>query len=267
MPARRSHAVVAALTAIVALVLAACDPHTVSIGFDPPVGDRYRFRSEVATTVTRTIDGETSVDGDDAVLDATEEVVGHDGDEVVLSVTLRRDGADPRTYEVRVDRGDRLTAIDLIEGIPAERFDLGFATELPTEVATPPPGPLEPGTTWSVEHASDGDRAITGTGTVTSLGVVDGRDAAHVEVDLEVPVATTIDTTDGRVSLTGTQSTRSRTTYDLGDGAVRRDRTAIVGEADVAVAPPAGVDADPVRGTLRYEVRIDTTRVPLDAAR
>lgn len=255
MSARRA----VALAALV-LLLVACDPHTVSIRFDPAVGDTYRFRSDISTRVERTIDDETVTEDDDSTLDATERVIAVNADEITVAVTLERDGATQRTYEVRFDRGDRLTAIDLVEGVPAEALGLDLATDLPADVASPPTGPLEPGATWTIERtfevAGQPDQVtVRGRGRVDSLGVIDGHEVAVVEVDLTVPIGNTIETTDGVVTVRGTQQSSSRTTYDLADGAARGDQTEISGELDVVVDPPSGVVADPVEGTIRYRVQ------------
>lgn len=264
MSARRA----VALAALV-LLLVACDPHTVSIRFDPAVGDTYRFRSDISTRVERTIDDETVTEDDDSTLDATERVIAVNADEITVAVTLERDGATQRTYEVRFDRGDRLTAIDLVEGVPAEALGLDLATDLPADVASPPTGPLEPGATWTIERtfevAGQPDQVtVRGRGRVDSLGVIDGHEVAVVEVDLTVPIWNTIETTDGVVTVRGTQQSSSRTTYDLADGAARGDQTEISGELDVVVDPPSGVVADPVEGTIRYRVQTRTERVLTD---
>lgn len=255
------------LVAMTLLAVAACDPHTVEIRFDPAVGDGYRFRSDVRTEVERTIDGETTSEDSSSVLDATERVVAVDDDEIRIDVTLERDGTTQRNYEVRFDRGDRLTAIDLVEGVPADALGLDLATDLPADVASPPPGPLEPGTTWAIERVVEiagqvDPIVVRGSGRIDSLGVVDGNDVAVVVVDLEVPIRSTIETADGEVTVRGTQQSRSRTTYDLADGAARSDRTDITGDVSVIVEPPTGVVAAPVEGTIAYRVETRTRRVP-----
>lgn len=253
----------------VLVVIAGCEPHTVVIRFEPAVGDGYRFRSDISTHVVRTIDEETTVEDADSVLDATEVVTEVDEDEITVAVTLERDGATRRAYEVRFDRGDRLTAIDLVEGVPAEALGLDLANDLPADVASPPPGPLEPGATWTIERAvevGDGGEPVVvrGRGRIDSLGVVDGNDVAVVVVELSVPIRSTIDTDDGVVTVRGHQTSTSHTTYDLEDGAAREDRTEIGGDVDVVVRPPTGVVARPVRGTIDYRVETRTVRVPTD---
>lgn len=263
----RARTAVAFLLALAA-AMGGCDEHTVAIRFDPDVGDRYRFRSEVTTEVARTLDGETTVERDESVLDATELVVAVDDEEIRLDVTLARDGATQRSYEVRVDRGDRLTAIDLVEGVPADALGLDVITDLPADIASPPAEPLEPGARWAIERtlAVDDENPVTvdGWGRVESLGVVDGHDVAVIIVELRLPVRRTIDTVDGVVTVEGVQTSRSRTTYDLDEGAARSDDTEIRGEIDVLVRPPADIEAAPVSGRILYEVTTRTTRVPGD---
>ncbi|MFP5321091.1 MAG: hypothetical protein ACLGIC_04505, partial [Acidimicrobiia bacterium] len=61
----------AALAAVLALGLAACEEHTVAVRFEPEVGDVYRFRAEVETEVRRRLDGDVTADTDRATLEAT----------------------------------------------------------------------------------------------------------------------------------------------------------------------------------------------------
>jgi hypothetical protein len=260
----RRHLVATVVAALV--TMAACEEHTVAIRFDPEVGDRYRFRSDIATEVVRTIDGETDVQRASSRLDATESVVEVDADAVEVQVSVERDGAAPRTYDVRFDRTGRLSTIDLVEGVPADALGLDLVTDLPADVASPPAGRIGPGTTWRIERSIERPGAqeailVTGRGAIESLGVEDGHEVAVAVVDLRVPVRSVIDTDDGRITLVGAQASTSRTTYDLADGTARTDRTEIEGEVEVIVEPPEGIDAPPVAGWIRYDVRIDTRRL------
>ena len=85
-------------------------------------------------------------------------------------------------------------------------------------------------------------------------------------VELSVPIRSVIETSDGTVTVVGMQSSASRTTYDLEDGAAREDRTDITGDVDVIVQPPDGIEADPVEGEIRYEIETRTVRVAVDSA-
>lgn len=254
------------VVAVAALGAASCEPHTVAVRFEPEVGDVYRFRAEVETEVVRTVEGEVAEESDEAALAATQTVREVGDDEVVVRVALRRDGAAPRTVDVRLDRASRLTAIDLVEGVPAEALGLDVATDLPSDVTSPPAGRLEPGDRWTIERrvrVGDLPRPVIvrGRGRIGSLGVEDGHEVAVAIVELEVPVRTVVEADGGTVRLVGVQRTESETAYDLRDGAVRRDRTRIRGEAALIAEPPAGVEAAPLRGELEYRVETRTRRV------
>jgi hypothetical protein len=248
------------------LSLAACEEHTVAVRFEPEVGDVYRFRAEVETDVVRTVDGVTTSEADAATLDATQTVQAVADDEVLVRVALRRDDAAPRTIDVRLDRASRLTAIDLVEGVPAEALGLDVAMHLPADIASPPTGRLEPGDRWEIlREVSLGGLArpvlVQGQGRIDSLGVEDGREVVVAVVELDIPVRTVIDTADGRVRLVGTQRTTSETAYDLEDGAMHRDRTVTDGAVEVIAEPPAGVDAEPLRGDIEYRIVTRTRRL------
>ena len=250
----------------VVLALAGCDEHTVAVRFEPEVGDVYRFEADVETQVLRTVDGVTTDESDAATLDATQTVQAVADDEVLVRIALRRDDAAPRTVDVRLDRASRLTAIDLVEGVPAEALGLDVGMDLPADIGSPPTGRLEPGDRWEIlREVSLGDLArpilVQGRGRIDSLGVEDGRKVAVAVVELDVPVRTILDTADGRVRLVGTQHTTSETAYDLADGALRRDRTVTDGRVEVIAEPPAGVDAEPLRGDIEYRIVTRTRRL------
>ena len=167
---------------------------------------------------------------------------------------------------MRLDRASRLTAIDLVEGVPAEALGLDVAMDLPADIGSPPTGPLEPGDRWEILREVDLGGVgrpvlVQGRGRIDSLGVEGGRDVAVAVVDLEVPVRTILDRPEGRLRLVGVQRTTSETAYDLADGALRRDRTVTDGAVEVIAEPPAGVDAAPLRGDIEYRVVTRTRRL------
>jgi hypothetical protein len=264
---------VRALVALVLLAgLAACEEHTVAVRFEPEVGDVYRFRAEIGTEVVRVLGGDETHEVDDAELEATQTVRAVADDEVLVRVSLQQGDAAPRTVDVRLDRASRLTAIDLIEGVPATALGLDLAMDLPADISSPPTGPLEPGDRWVIEReVSMGElpRPVTirGRGRIDSLGVEDGHDVAVAVVELEVPVRSVVDAEGGQARLVGVQRTVSETAYDLADGAMRRDRTVTRGEVSVVAEPPPGIEATPVRGDIRYRIETRTARIGTTPAR
>lgn len=261
LPVRRRCIAAVAVT----LSLTACEEHTVAIEYRPEPGDEYVVGAQVESEIVRTVDGETDVERNTSRLDAVETVTAVDDDEVAVEVTVERDGSVPRTYEVRFDPTGHLSTIDLVEGVPAETLGIGLTTDLPADISSPPTGRLEPGATWTIERvitSPDRDEAftVTGTGHLTSLGVVDGTPIGTVVVEVSVPLHSVMLTDDGRVTVRGTQTVRSRTSYDLDEGTARGDTTDIRGDVDVLVEPPEGVDAPPVPGTIRYVIETQTRR-------
>lgn len=253
--------------AVAAISLTACADHTVAIRFEPDVGDTYDLRSAVDTEVVRIVAGDPETERSESRLDATERVVAVDDDEIAVEVTVARDGSPARTFEVRFDPSGRLSAIDLVQGVPTDALGLDLATGLPAAVVSPPAGPLEPGATWTIEETvggrdGDGEVTVTGTGRLESLGVVDGIRTGVVVVELTIPLRTVTDTADGRITVRGSQTVESRTDYDLDDGTARSDRTDIRGDIDVLVEPPEGIDAPPVPGRIRYRIETETARTP-----
>jgi hypothetical protein len=258
---------VAALAAVALLVGPACEEHTVAVRFDAGVGDRWVLRSTIETEVVRTIAEERSVERTRSRLRATESVIDVDDAGYDVEVTVARDGADPRTYEVRFDRSGRLSAIGLAGEDPTEALGVPLATDLPADVISPPAGRLEPGERWEIDRrvrlpGRPAPVRVRGAGRIDSLGVEGGRDVARAVVEVVVPVRSQSETPAGRITLVGSQTVTARTAYDLVDGTARRERTTIAGDTDLVVEPPAGVDAPPVPGSLRYDVRTETDRRP-----
>ena len=245
----------------VAVVIGACEPSTVTIGFEPRPGDSYEYRYTVTTDVTATLEGEPERRRSSrTVLDARVVIVDVSDDSVRADVIVSRQGGAPRTLQARFARGEHLTGIDLVGGVPTDTLGLEGLDELIGAAAlAPPERELAPGRSWD---ASSDARAsgITGRGRVDRLAVEDGRELAVVVTQFVTPVVTT---TDGaaRTSLEGTQRTRTRTAYDLVDGSVRRGTATTVGHATVLAEPPPGIVSEPVTGTIRYELRIDTRRI------
>lgn len=246
--------------------MAACEDHTVAVRFEPAVGDVHRFRSEVETDVVRTLEGEPTAEYDTTVLEASQTVREVDGDEVLVRVDVRQDDAAPRTVDVRLDRSSRITAIDLIEGVPAESLGIDVSSDLPADISSPPAGPLEPGERWTIQREVQvGDQVrpvvVRGQGRIDSLGVEGGRPVAVAIVELEVPVRTVVDADGGVVRLVGVQHSESVTAYDVEDGALRRDRTVTEGRLALIAEPPPGVEAAPLQGELDYRVVTRTRRL------
>lgn len=246
-------------------VLTACEPHTIDLGFEPTVGDTFRFRSTIRTEVDRSVEGRSEDPiSEESVLEATETVTDVDDEGVTMDVSIRRDGAPARDYTARFAHGQHLTAADLIEGTTADAVGMDLAANLPSDLSSPPPGPLEPGQRWTIEREVATEHVpivVTGQGRVRTLAVHDGHDVALVEVELVVPIRSVIDHPNGLVHLEGRQISRSHTTYDLTEGTVRHDRTTIDGDVSWNLEPPPGVEAVPLPGTIAYTISTNTQRV------
>ncbi len=242
---------------LAAPLAAACREDTVAVAFEPEVGDVWSYRYEIDATVTTVLDGGSPMVTEIATtLLADQEVVQVTDDGVQAEVTLRRDGGAARTAEVRLDRAGSLQGLDLVSGEPLEVFGLSdLGGVLPTVAL--PDGRLAPGDRWAID-----DGLATGTGRLVRLGVVDGREVAVVASDTRRPVAEVTPTQGTTAALEGELRARSTSTYDLGDGSLRRARSTARGDIEARIAPPSGVDAPAVPGTISYEVRVEVTRLP-----
>jgi hypothetical protein len=238
-----------------AALVAGCREHTVDLGFRPEQGDSYVYRYEIEADLTRALEGaEPEVTELDTVLLVDQEVLDETAAGARVQVELRRDGGDPRTAVVVLDRAGSLQGIEAVDGLADEGLVaapsiLGASPSLPDDH-------LAPGQRWTVD--ADGRRS---TGRLERLGVIDGEKVAVVRTTTTDDVRDEVEAGVSLATLEGTVSARSTTSYDLDDGAVRRSVTASTGTLAVRFAPPTGVDAEPVDGTIGYDVRVRVTRL------
>lgn len=245
-----------ALLLATAPALAACRAGTVSLRFDPEVGDRFRYRYDIEATVTQALDGSDPVATTvrtTLLADQTVQEVAAEGTRA--TVTLRRDGGPPRTAEVRLDRAGALQGVDLIEGRATGVFGLGaLSGVLPTVEL--PHGPLAPGDRWSLDSGP-----VTGEGRLERLGVVDGERVAVVRLTSTEELTDTVTSGTTSARLEGALRTDATSTYDLHDGALRRVTSRSTGEVQAHISPPPGLDTEPVLGTITYEIEVRVTRL------
>jgi hypothetical protein len=253
---------------LVALVgLAGCGDDTVRIAFTPETGARYSYRVEVESTTFTEVEGTQPVRRhDEFVLQAAHHVLSADGDSSRVQVTLRDAGGNSRRFVVRLDRAGQLAEVQRIEGLPARALgSLGLSEIFPAAAGAPPDRRLAPGDRWRVddpvELPGQAPTRLSGTGRLTALGVVEGREVATVENRFVLAVEGTSDLELGRFRLVGSQTTTSTSSHDLADGAVEEVTAVTRGRFRLMLLPPDGEDGPEVPGTLRVEVRSKTRRV------
>ena len=242
------------------------DDGRVVIDFDPAAGTVFQYRADVDSATTADLPcADTPSRSDHATIDARHEVLSSDGDGVRVEVELSRRGTGTRTFVVRFDRAAQLTAVEEVEGVPAEALgDLGLTELFPAAAGAPPDRPLAPGDRWAIHDSVqlEGGAAsdLVGEGSLRELGVVDGHDTATVTSTTRLEVRTTQATSSGSRSLDGEQRSDVEAVYDLDTGALRRSTAETVGEYRVELGPPPGGAGDPCSGTLRVELRSTVTR-------
>lgn len=233
-------------------LLAGCDDGTVRLDGAPEIGARSVHRYELEATITRFLQGEEpAVSEVDVTVDTEAEVLELTDDGVRAEVTIRRRGEGPRTAQVVLGRGGTLQDLELVEGLPAAATGLDGFAALFAAAELPPDEPLRPGDRWVVR-----EDAVQGSGRLERLAVVDGEPVAVVRSD----VLELLDGTDAS-GLEGELRTSATTTYDLGDGSVRRSTSTSSGSVDALIQPPEGVDAEPVQATISYDVQVRVVRL------
>lgn len=235
----------------------ACRDGTVVVEPRPAVGDRARYRYEIEATITRALDqGAPQTSEIDSVLVVDQRIAAVAGEQVEADVTLRRDGAAPRAARVALDRSGAIQGIELVEGLDAANLDLAPLSSLLPPGTAPPRRALRPGDRWSIANG-----ARRGQGRLTRLGVVDGEDVAVFDTTVAEGIDDDVAAGASAARVTGTLRSSATTTYDVGDGTIRRATAHSRGEVRARIEPPAGVDAAPALASITFEIRVRVTRL------
>jgi hypothetical protein len=237
----------------------------VQVAFRPAVGARFRYQVEVQKTRTIRLGSDAPQHTlDEARLEADETVLAAGPEGVRVRVELRRQGSAPRTFVVLFDRAAQLTAVESIEGLPASILEpFGLSEIFPAAAGAPPARPLAAGERWSIDdrlRLAGSEARLTGSGRLTSFGVVGGRKVASIHSSTRLPVTTESALQGGRLSLDGMEHTLSSATRELIDGAVETASSTTSGSYQVTLSPPEG-QGTPVGGTMEIEVRSRTRRL------
>src|SRR5204862_2326468 len=113
-----------------------------------------------------------------ADLTARQQVLDARGGTTRVEVQLSRDGIGARAFVMRFDRAAQLTAVESVEGIPAEALgNLGLAEIFPAAAGAPPDRRLRPGDRWPIDDhvqlpGMTAPARLTGEGSLVELGVV-----------------------------------------------------------------------------------------------
>jgi hypothetical protein len=259
---RRAATVVAGF----ALLCTACRDDRVVVTYDPSAGATYTYTVHIESTSTSTFPGRNATPRDVADLQVRQRVLDTNGDTIRVEVTLDRVGVGERTFVMRFDRAAQLTAVESVEGIPAEALgDLGLAEIFPAAAGAPPVRKLRPGDRWTIDDhvqlpGMASPASLTGEGRLVELGVVDGHDTATVESSTSLPVSSTVTNANSVQMLTGVDTTSITVVYDLADGSVLHSTSDTKGTFSAELTPPEGRTGAPIQGTVSVDVRSDIRR-------
>ena len=256
------------VVAIAVLVASSCRDDHVTIAFDPNPGTVLDYHVHVVSSSTTALEGQAVKSSPPSAADLTarQRVLDAHGETTRVEVELSRVGTGTRTFVMRFDRAAQLTAVESVEGIPADALgSLGLSEIFPASAGAPPDRPLRPGDRWNIDDrvqlaGMDQPARLVGSGHLVELGVVDGHDTATVSSSTTLPLTSTTSTLEGVQQLTGTQTTTITVVYDLSNGAVRHASAATTGRFDLVLSPPPGQPGAPIRGTLTVELRSEIGR-------
>jgi len=260
-------AAVALGAALSLAVVPGCGDDTVRVAFRPEAGTRYAYEIDVEATTVTDIEGRGPVrQSDRYVLRADHDVLSADGDSSRVEVQVREPGGATRRFVVRLDRAGQLAEVQRIEGLPAQALgSLGLSEIFPAAAGAPPDRPLAPGDRWQVddpvELPGQARTRLRGSGRLSALGVVSGREVATIENRFELAVRGVTELLTGRFRLDGRQTTTSTAAHALDDGVVQQVDAVTRGQFRLTLLPPDGTDGPPVPGTLEVEIRSKTRRL------
>jgi len=256
------------LAALVGLVASGCRDDHITITYRPHPGAVFSYAIHVSSSTTtafadRPVSHQPPTSAD---FTASHRVLDAQNGITRVEVRLAREGIGERTFVMRFDRAAQLTAVESVEGIPAEALgSLGLSELFPAAAGAPPDRPLRPGDRWTIDDhvqlaGMDAPSRLVGTGRLVELGVVDGHDTATVTSSTTLPLTSTTTTPQGVQTLTGTQTTTITVVYDLRDGSVRHSTATTMGRFDVVLGPPTGQPGTPINGTLTVELTSEIRR-------
>ncbi len=248
------------MTGVLVAVLAAvgaCQPGTVRIDAHPSVGERLRYRYEIVARITRAIEGgePTTTDVTTTLL-ADQKITAITPAGIEADVTLRRDGAATRTARVLLNRGGAIRSIELVAGLDSAELGLSELGSLLPPTVAPPSRPLAPGERWAIR-----EDALHGFGRLTRLGVIDGAQVVVVQTSLAAPIDDAVTSGTSTATLAGTLRTVTNAAYDLRDGSTRRSTARSRGTVRATIEPPPWVQAQPVLGTITYDIEVEAVRL------
>lgn len=248
------------------LASSSCRAETVRLSFRPRPGARYAYRVDVhAVTTTRLGDGPPRRTVDDLAFTAQQSVIAVDATGTRVAVRVLTAAGAVRNFVVHLDRGAQLTSIERTEDLPAtELSGLSLTEVFPAAAGTPPERPLRPGQRWNVDRPvalpGAAPSRLVGTGRLVALGTVKGRKLATVTSSERLVVRRHATGADGRVLITGRQTTDATTTRSAADGAVESMTAATAGMFSLSVSGEDSTGA-PVTGTLQLELHSTTRRL------
>lgn len=262
------------LVAALAVVTPACNQaERVDLAFRVPPGRDLAYSVDVRSEVVTELAGPPERTVEHLHLAARQRVIRRTADGVVhLEIRMTPRGERPRVFEVRLDTGRGVAAIDTVGGLPVEALgELSPSRFILPISGLVPPTPVRPGDLWPIERTLDlpqGRERLTGTGRLEGLDAGPPVALARVRARTTLPVRQRTTLREGTVVLSGREHTSATVDYSVADGAVVAAASLTTGRFRLLVSPPGGLVSPPIRGTLEVRVRSVThlDRRPRSAA-
>jgi hypothetical protein len=259
---------------LLALVLVACKPDTVSLNYHFAEGTTTTYRmdahAEASWRISRGGSGSYDVS-----FDVTETIRSADDDGATVEVQMipldaREEGMpspglETRSFSLELGpSGEVLEVLD-VNGITATALDPEEVAFIGTYRPALPNDPVHLHDSWSATQAlttGEAPQQLATIGVLDALGRDDRGDLAYIDFDGEGALLWSTRLPQGDASLDGAATTSGRAVVDIAGGFLRKASSTTSGDFDVRIAASGG--RAPIGGTLHLELELTIRQTSQD---
>jgi hypothetical protein len=252
------------------LVLTACRPDAIELGYHFDPGTQIAYRMEADADASWDIGGHGS-GSYTVVFDVVETVRESSGGDVIVAVEmtpvnveergLPSPGAEQRSFALRMGPGGEVKEVLEVDGVEANALDPDELVFIGTYRPPLPEQPVGLGDTWDSEQQVQLESVFQQVLTTGHLQRLD-RDAngrvAEIDYNGQGPLIWTTTLPQGEADLTGSAQTKTHAVFDIDRGSLRDATSSMQGTFEVRIVP--GGDRPPIMGRLELALDLHVTR-------
>ena len=256
---------------VAGLVLAACRPETVALGYRFTEGSTTSYRMTAHASARWDVGGPGQGSYDvDFVVEETVTSVESDGAVVEVEMTptsvheagLPSPGLERRTFSLRLGPDGEVLEVLQLDGLAAGAIEHDELAFIGTYRPPMPPGEVELWERWSDEGAiqlGPAIQQIATTGSLVGFRKDGGRSLARIAFTGSGPLEWRTTLPQGEAELVGEVATRGTGLFDLGGGMLDAATSVTSGKFAVRVLPESG--EAPITGSLKLDLDLEVERV------